>query len=225
LGAVEVTPFEVAVAYGTLANNGIRVAPRPIAGIVNLDGETVQRKRLEFEQVVTPQQAYDITHMLEDVITRGTARRARTLGFTRPAAGKTGTTNDFGDAWFVGYTPDLVAVVWVGFDRRESLNIAGGQAALPMWTEFMKRALNGQPDIEFVRPPKNPPKLPRRFAPYTPYVPYGNQAAPNFPIQRGSIAGQPSTFPTVNPPSSPTRSFFSAPAPSHPSSWAERSAQ
>ena len=199
LGAAEVTPFEVAVAYGTLANQGIRVDPRTIAGIVNLEGETVERKHLEFKQVVTPQQAYDITNMLEDVITQGTARRARQQGFTRPAAGKTGTTNDFGDAWFAGYTPDLVAVVWVGFDRRESLNLAGGQAALPIWTDFMKQALAGQPDIAFVRPAQDPPTPLRRFAPYTPYVPYGNQTAPNDPVQRGSTAAQPSNFATTTP--------------------------
>jgi penicillin-binding protein 1B len=212
LGAAEVKPFEVAVAYGTLANNGIRVDPRTIAGIVNLEGEIVERKRLEFEQVVTPQQAYAITNMLEDVITRGTARRARKQGFTRPAAGKTGTTNDFGDAWFVGYTPDLVVVVWVGFDRRESLSLAGGQAALPIWTEFMKQALSGQPEVKFARPPKNPPKPPRRFAPYTPYAPYGNQAPPNYPVQRGFIAAQPSNFSTATSatsPAAPTRSPFS----------------
>lgn len=75
------------------------------------------------------------------------------MGFTRPAAGKTGTTNDYGDAWFVGFTPDLVTVVWVGFDQRESLRLSGGRAALPIWTEFMKRATEGQPVSCFAPPP------------------------------------------------------------------------
>ena len=114
LGAAEVSPFEVAIAFGTLANNGIRVTPRAITGIVNRDEEVIAREDLVFTQAISPQDAYTITNMMETVMNRGTARRARANGFTRPAAGKTGTTNDYGDAWFMGYTPDLLAVVWVG---------------------------------------------------------------------------------------------------------------
>ena len=127
LGAVEVSPFEVAVAFGTLANNGIRVAPRAITGIVNRDSEIVAHESLALTPAISPQDAYTITSMMETVLDWGTAWRTRQLGFTRPAAGKTGTTNDFGDAWFMGYTPDLLAVVWVGFDRRQALGLAGGQ--------------------------------------------------------------------------------------------------
>jgi membrane carboxypeptidase/penicillin-binding protein len=158
-----VSPFEVAIAFGTLANNGIRVAPRAITGIVNRDEEIVTRESLAFTQAISPQDAYTITSMMETVMNWGTAWRVRTHGFTRPAAGKTGTTNDFGDAWFMGYTPDLLAVVWVGFDRRQPLRLAGGQAALPIWTEFMKRALEGQPDLDFVRPAQDPLKPVSRF--------------------------------------------------------------
>ncbi|MBI3798805.1 MAG: hypothetical protein HY268_17805, partial [Deltaproteobacteria bacterium] len=153
LGSAEVTPLEVAVAFGTLANQGLRVTPLAIKRIMNQEGETLERRSVQVEQVITPEDAYMVTHLLEGVLERGTARSARQKGFSRPAAGKTGTTNDFGDAWFVGYTPDLLAVVWVGFDVREPLGLSGGQAALPIWTEFMKRATVGQPVSGFMPPP------------------------------------------------------------------------
>jgi membrane carboxypeptidase/penicillin-binding protein len=125
----------------------------PIKRIMNQEGETIERQQLQPEQVVSPEGAYMITHLMEGVIEKGTARDARKMGFVRPAAGKTGTTNDYGDAWFVGFTPDLVTAVWVGFDHRESLHLSGGQAALPIWTEFMKRATEGQPVSCFTPPP------------------------------------------------------------------------
>ena len=152
LGSAEMTPLEVAVAFSTLANQGQRVTPLAIKRITNQEGETLERRSVQVEQVITPEDAYMVTHLLEGVLERGTARSARQKGFSRPAAGKTGTTNDFGDAWFVGYTPDLLAVVWVGFDIRESLGLSGGQAALPIWTEFMKRATVGQPISGFTPP-------------------------------------------------------------------------
>ena len=92
------------------------------------------------------------TH-LKGVLDRGTADSARSTGFTRPAAGKTGTTNDYKDAWFVGYTPDLLTVVWVGFDNQSKLGLSGSQAALPIWTDFMIRATAGTPVTDFVPPP------------------------------------------------------------------------
>jgi penicillin-binding protein 1B len=152
LGASEVTPFEVAVAFSTLANQGVRVTPVTIKRVVNTDGQTLERHGIEVTQAVLPEDAYILTHMLEGVLDRGTGRSSRQQGFSRPAAGKTGTTNDYGDAWFVGYTPDLVTVVWVGFDQRQSLELSGAQAALPIWTNFMKRATAGQPETEFVPP-------------------------------------------------------------------------
>jgi membrane carboxypeptidase/penicillin-binding protein len=83
---------------------------------------------------------------------RGTGAPARRWGFTRPAAGKTGTTNDYKDAWFVGYTPDLLAVVWVGYDGPAKIGLSGGEAALPIWTEFMKAATANMPVTDFVSP-------------------------------------------------------------------------
>ena len=153
LGAGEVTPFEVAVAFSTLANNGARTVPRPIKLISNQNGETLAQHGIEMEQVIPTADAYMVTHLLEGVLARGTGRAVRERGFTYPAAGKTGTTNDYGDAWFVGYTPDLVTVVWVGFDQRQSLGLSGAQAALPIWTSFMKRVATGQPPAEFIPPP------------------------------------------------------------------------
>ena len=153
LGSAEVTPYEVANAFSTLANQGIRVTPKSINRVVNQDGETLERRSIQVEQVIPPDVAYMVTHLMEGVIEHGTARGARRMGFVRPAAGKTGTTNDYGDAWFAGFTPDLVAVVWVGFDHRESLKLSGGQAALPIWTEFMKRATEGQTVACFSPPP------------------------------------------------------------------------
>jgi penicillin-binding protein 1B len=153
LGSAEVTPYEVAVVFSTLANYGIQATPLPIKRILNQKGEMVERHALHLEQAVASEDAYMLTHLLEGVLERGTGREARKRGFDRPAAGKTGTTNDFGDAWFVGYTPDLVAVVWVGFDHREMLDLSGGQAALPIWTEFMKRATQGRPMPCFLPPP------------------------------------------------------------------------
>ena len=143
LGAAEVTPFEVALAYSTLANQGIATLPETIKWITSRTGEMIEQRQMTVEQRIHPADAYVLTHLLEGVMEQGTGAGARRRGFVRPAAGKTGTTNDYGDAWFVGYTPDLLTVVWVGFDRRTSLELSGAQAALPLWTEFMKRATAG----------------------------------------------------------------------------------
>jgi penicillin-binding protein 1B len=131
----------------------MRTVPRPIKLVTNQQGETLAQHEIEVEQVVPPEDAYVLTHLLEGVLDRGTGRAARERGFTFPAAGKTGTTNDYGDAWFVGYTPDLVTVVWVGFDQRQPLGLSGAQAALPIWTNFMKQVTAGQLRAEFIPPP------------------------------------------------------------------------
>jgi membrane carboxypeptidase/penicillin-binding protein len=91
---------------------------------------------------------------------RGTGAPARRWGFTRPAAGKTGTTNDYKDAWFVGYTPELLAVVWVGYDGPSKIGLSGAEAALPIWTEFMKAATAGMPVTDFTPPPVPPSEPP-----------------------------------------------------------------
>lgn len=153
LGAAEVTPFEVAQAFAALANSGLRTTPLSIKRVIDRNDQPIERNPVEVEQVIAPDTAYLVTHLMEGVMDYGTGRPARKRGFLRPAAGKTGTTNDYGDAWFAGFTPDLLAVVWVGFDHRRSLNLAGAEAALPIWTEFMKQATAGLPPNPFVPPP------------------------------------------------------------------------
>jgi membrane carboxypeptidase/penicillin-binding protein len=91
--------------------------------------------------------------MFQQVINHGTGSAARSMGFTRPAAGKTGTSNDDNDAWFVGFTPNLLAVVWTGFDQKEPLGLTGAQASLPAWTMFMKDATSWRPLVDFNVPP------------------------------------------------------------------------
>jgi penicillin-binding protein 1B len=153
LGSVEVTPLEVAVAFSTLANNGVRTRPLSVKQVMDPSGRVLEKRDVRVEKVISPQVAFMVNHLLKGVLDRGTAESARRMGFTRPAAGKTGTTNDSKDAWFVGYTPDLLAVVWVGFDNQSKLGLTGSQAALPIWTEFMKQATAGMPVSDFVPPP------------------------------------------------------------------------
>lgn len=153
LGAAEVTPLEVAVAFSTLANNGVRTRPLTVKQVLDPNARVVEKRDVRVEKVVPAQTAFLINYLLKGVLERGTGENARRWGFTRPAAGKTGTTNDYKDAWFVGYTPDLLAVVWVGFDNQSKLGLSGGQAALPIWTDFMIRATAGTPVTDFVPPP------------------------------------------------------------------------
>ena len=153
LGTAEVAPFEIASAFSVLANSGLRATPLSILEVFDRHGRRVERRPVEIEQVIEPETAYLVTHLMEGVLDRGTAGRARRMGFRRPAAGKTGTTDDYRDAWFVGFTPNLLAVVWVGFDHRTDLKLAGSEAALPIWTEFMKQATAGLPSGGFTAPP------------------------------------------------------------------------
>ncbi len=152
LGGLETTPLTVAGVYAVLATQGQRTTPRTVTQVADEHDALIEGRPLDIASVVSPQASYLVTHVLEGAIDHGTGAGARAQGFRIPAAGKTGTTNDYGDAWFAGYTPDLVAVVWVGFDRRQSLNLSGAQAALPIWTAFMKRATAGRPARDFEVP-------------------------------------------------------------------------
>lgn len=152
LGGLETTPLTVAEVYGVFASQGQRTTPRAITQVADEHDALIEGRPLDITSVVSPQASYLVTHVLEGAIDHGTGSAARTLGFRIPAAGKTGTTNDYGDAWYAGYTPDLVTVVWVGFDRRQSLGLSGAQAALPIWTAFMKRATAGRPARDFEVP-------------------------------------------------------------------------
>jgi len=152
LGGWEVSPLEVAKMYGVLANGGVGAVPMSVSKVSDRQGALLEGHRVEIERKVPATDVYLVTHLLEDAIDRGTGRGVRAAGFERPTAGKTGTTNDYNDAWFAGYTPDLLTVVWVGFDRGRRLGLSGGAAAVPIWTAFMKEALADRPVSRFQVP-------------------------------------------------------------------------
>ncbi len=177
LGAGETTALRLTGAYAAFANGGRRVRPHLIELVQNRNGQTIwsaennidptrscptcernfdgresPRVAARGEQVMDPITAYQITSMLEGVVQRGTATSARVLG--RPVAGKTGTTNNYRSAWFVGYTPDLIVGVFIGFDDNRSLGSgeAGGVTAVPIFVDFMQEAMRGRPVLQFARP-------------------------------------------------------------------------
>jgi penicillin-binding protein 1B len=152
LGAFEVSPWHVARAYAVFANGGMKTNLRTVKSIKDHEGKVLETSNKKSERVLHPQTAYLVTDMLRSVMTDGTAASVRRMGFLRPAAGKTGTTDDFRDAWFVGYTPDLLCVVWIGYDDNTSLEMTGAQAALPIWVEFMKKATEKMPVRDFEIP-------------------------------------------------------------------------
>jgi penicillin-binding protein 1B len=164
LGAAEVTPLEVAQAYAVIANRGQKAALRAATKVLDRHGQIVERHPIAIERAVSPEAAFLVAHLMEGVVDRGTGRGVRDRGFTRPAAAKTGTTNDGRDAWFAGFTPDLLAVVWVGFDDHAPLGLTGAEAALPIWTEFMQHATAAMPPTPF-RPPTGVALV--RIDPYT----------------------------------------------------------
>ncbi len=138
LGAYEMTPIEVAAGYTAFATNGIRAEPLFIRSVVSSDGKVEESAGPQTRAVLDPRVAFLTTTLMEDVINRGTGASVRALGFTAPAAGKTGTERD---GWFAGFTSNLLCVVWIGFDDNRDLGLSGGQTAAPVWAEFMKRAV------------------------------------------------------------------------------------
>jgi penicillin-binding protein 1A len=183
LGSSGVTPLELTSAYAVFASGGYKTTPYFITKVLDSSGSVLEQVvppqlpafsqassatsatpggggtlvdalQLTAALTVSPETAYIITDLMESVVTSGTGQRARAL--RRPVAGKTGTTNDMKDAWFVGYVPQLVAAVWVGYDQERSLGAggSGGQAAAPIWTGFMQRALANTPVVSFA-PPQN----------------------------------------------------------------------
>jgi penicillin-binding protein 1B len=137
LGAREVSPLMLARAYCAFAADGVLPFPLSIKDVVDEDGEVVESRHARIERVVSPAKAYLMSDLLHSVVENGTGRSLKFQGIDWPVAGKTGTTNDSRDAWFVGYTPDILAVVWVGFDKNESVHATGGRAALPIWADLM----------------------------------------------------------------------------------------
>lgn len=151
LGVFEATPLEMATAYTIFPNAGVLRPLRGIARIVSAGTDqpvTTQATRT----IAQPDTTFLVTNMLRSVINEGTGASVRAAGFGLDAAGKTGTTNDLRDAWFVGFTPELLTVVWVGLDDNQVLGLSGAQAAVPIWTEFMARALAGHTDASFQVP-------------------------------------------------------------------------
>jgi penicillin-binding protein 1B len=139
LGAYEMTPISVAAAYTAFADYGVRAEPLFIRSVVSADGSTQESTTPQTRTVLDPRVAYLVTSLMEDVINHGTGFAVRRFGFTAPAAGKTGTSHD---GWFAGYTSNLLCVIWVGFDDNRDLGLSGSQSAAPIWTEFMKRAVD-----------------------------------------------------------------------------------
>ena len=140
LGSFESTPLEVAAAYTVLANRGVR-APLHAVSRVTAGEQVIHRAEDRPQPVAAADSAFLVTSMLRSTFDTGTAAAARRNGFVHDAAGKTGTSNDLRDAWFAGFTPTLLTVVWVGMDDDSPLGLTGAEAALPIWTAFMRRAL------------------------------------------------------------------------------------
>jgi penicillin-binding protein 1A len=149
LGAADVTLLEMTSAYTTFPNDGVRVVPRYIRSITDYDGNVLEENLPELKDVIPLQTARKMTDLLQGPIKDGTASKA--LELKRPLAGKTGTTNDFTDAWFIGFTPSLTTGVWVGFDEKVTLGDkeTGARAALPIWMEMMGQVLKDRPIEQF----------------------------------------------------------------------------
>ncbi len=199
LGAYDMTPLEVAAGYTILANEGVRTEPMFIRNVVNAQGESLEQNTIRSRRALDPRVAYLVTSMMEDVIDHGTGATVRARGFNAPAAGKTGTSRD---GWFAGYTSNLLAIVWVGFDDNRDLGLSGANAPAPIWAEFMKRAVT-LPAYSNVQPfemPEGVTKVtidPESLALATPECPitreevyiHGTEPTEFCPLHGGNMAG------------------------------------
>ncbi len=138
LGSFEVTPVELAYAYTTIASGGIRFGPFPLYSVTTAGGDTIIDRTVHGKKAIDPRVAYLTSYTLQGVLERGTAKEARAMGISFPASGKTGTTNGNRDSWFVGYTPEVVCAVWVGYDSGGDTGLTGAQGALHIWARFMR---------------------------------------------------------------------------------------
>src|SRR5437899_4265505 len=154
LGTSDLTLLELTSAYATLANQGAWLAPTTVRYVTDAQGKLLEEHIAEPKEAVPPETAYVITHMLRGVVERGTGQAAKVLG--RPIAAKTGTTNDYSNAWFVGYTPRVATGVWVGYDRPRSLgkDETGSRVAVPIWIAYMSKVLGESPREDFPVPDK-----------------------------------------------------------------------
>jgi penicillin-binding protein 1A len=158
LGTSGVTPLEMASAFATFATNGVHHEPFMIWRVEDPFGRIIDEHIAQAKRVLDAATAFQVVDMMQSVVDGGSARSIRQMGFTRPAAGKTGTTDSFNDAWFTGFTPSLSVSVWTGFDREKKLavrggpGITGGRAAAPIWADFMAQALKNEPERDFSIP-------------------------------------------------------------------------
>jgi penicillin-binding protein 1A len=154
LGTGLVTPLDLTAAFAVFPNGGRAVRPRDLVRVIDADGGTALATTPETEQVLSPAVSYQMVSMLRDVVDRGTGAAARRLGVQAQVAGKTGTTDDFKDAWFVGFSSSMVVGVWVGFDQPRTIAADGfgARVALPIWADFMRRTARLRPSGEFERP-------------------------------------------------------------------------
>jgi penicillin-binding protein 1B len=200
LGSFEVTPLEIAYAYSAFANLGVKAEPISILAVSTREGKLLENREVKMKRVAPASVCYVMNDILQDVFTYGTAGRARSLGFERKFAGKTGTTSNYRDAWFIGYSPRILSLVWIGFDDAHSVRLAGGDACVPIWTAYMNRISGMVPDVDWKRPDD---VLSRQVDPEsgmlaTPYCPQtrseifvaGTEPAVPCPLHAGS--GEPS---------------------------------
>ena len=154
LGTSEVNLEELTTAYSPFANQGIRTEPLYVIRVEDRDGRMLEQNASRSEEALGAETAAIMTSMLEDVIRSGTAQSARLRGFTRPAGGKTGTTDEYNNGWFIGFTPEIVTGVWVGYDSNDPIGpkMEGARVALPIWTDFMLEATRDRPPIPFPVP-------------------------------------------------------------------------
>jgi penicillin-binding protein 1A len=173
LGAADLTLLDMTSAYSAFPNGGVRMRPYSILKISDREGNVLEENRSEPEDAIRADTAFVMTSLLRGVVQRGTAGSAAKLGW--PLGGKTGTTDDYGDAWFIGFDPDITVGVWVGHDERKPIghNETGGVAALPIWIEFMRAYIE-------TRDPKNPPG----------FVPPGNIVFLPVNASSGALAGE-----------------------------------
>jgi len=153
LGSAEITLFEQTAAFSVFPNDGVRITPRYITKVTDYEGRVMEEDFPDVKDVISSPTARIMTSMLEGVVQHGTAISAASMKY--PLGGKTGTTNDFTDAWFVGFSPSITTGVWIGYDEKKTLGNkeSGARAALPIWIDFMKTALSGKDPGEFEPPP------------------------------------------------------------------------
>jgi penicillin-binding protein 1A len=159
LGSAEITLMEQTSAYSVFPNDGVRVTPRYITKVTDYEGRVLEEDYPDVKDVISARTARIMTAMLREVVLHGTGAAAAKMPF--PVAGKTGTTNDFTDAWFVGFSPTMTCGVWVGFDEKKTLGAkeTGAHAALPIWMNFMSAAMAGKDAGQFQPPPEMPPPM------------------------------------------------------------------